>query len=227
MDDKQSYYKKYLKYKKKYLKLKNEKQLQREIHHNKNSKSWMSIPFYFIHGTSFENLLMILDDEYLKPGKSVPQKCIRLGGYPLDCIFSRIYFEEVKNISTYFGNSLILSPEILNDHNVGFNEGWSAGPDKKTLMLNKNDTNDILVDKLVKIKNFLQKKSVNESGDPEVMDQEVLFFDQISLKKYLLGIVCYECDKTNLDKIKKASKKYGDIFITTNPNEFPKLADLI
>lgn len=88
-----NYFYKYRKYKTKYNNLK-----------NKLSKN-----FYFVHSTpTFDNLIHILQDGILYPGKNVePERRIYSGGLPKDFIFANIYFGDINYLSHLRDFSLI------------------------------------------------------------------------------------------------------------------------
>ena len=217
------YKNKYKKYKKKYLLLKN----KINCVHN----------YYFIHNTTYDNLINILKDGIIYPNKFLDQKNKRFSGYDQDYVFMNIYFEDVKIIPELYNFTLIFHPKILYENGFYFNEGWAGFVITDSLhesgdqFVKYNDKNEIVrvwknslhiknIDtpkqinyKLNCIRNFLINpvslpKILKESG---IMTHEILFDHPINLDNHnLLGIVCNQCPLFSCAQKNKDDSKYID-----------------
>ncbi|GAG91055.1 unnamed protein product, partial [marine sediment metagenome] len=88
--------------------------------------------------------------------------------------------------------------------------------------LNKNDSYKVLKRKIQKIREILKECDPEESYLHGWMNHEMLFSNEVLLKKHLLGIVCYNCDEEKYEEMKKLSKKYGDILLIQDDRYFPQ-----
>ncbi len=121
---------------------------------------------------------------------------------------------------TYLRNfTLILSEKLLKKYDAIFHKGWTGNQITK---IKHTDTKKEKETKLRKIKKFIK----NPIELPEIlrdptglMLHEVLFDKNISIDKYLIGIVCNHCDKSKI-KIKEI-KRYTNVPIYEN-NLIPK-----
>ena len=111
-------------------------------------------------------------------------------------------------------------------------KGWQVGPWKDSIYFNINDTPKDFNKKLDEVIEFLKNpeslpKIVQEA--PGLMHHEFIFAEDIPLKDNLLGIACNGCSKDNINKIKRAIKKYsfGDVPIFTKNYPLPTLDELI
>lgn len=192
--------------------------------------------FYFVQDTHrLENLISILNDGEIKLGKDVDEKCRKwTGEQPKDYIYTNIYFEDLKNMENTGHFAFILHPKIVNDRNWWFNKNWLSAPssdEKYTITFNKNDSNKIHKQQLRKIKKFLK----NPSSLPDIVQtspgqchHEILFDKPISVKNYMIGIVCSHCNGKQLDQLEKLVKKKGyNIKIINENYPMPKLSDLV
>lgn len=227
------YYTKYIKYKYKYLTLKAENNLKKS---NMTDKTY-PYDFYFVHmmfGT--ENIIPILKDGIMKPGKDLPERRRHLSKYdPLKYIYANIYFEDLKNL--YANNipflpspGLILNPDLIKKQNIIFNKGWFVSPRDDSIYFDKNDTTDVLNKKLNDVKDFLKNPKPLSEYVPYVpiMTHEILFENPIPLKNNLLAITCSGCPSSEITKIKKALKKYGyDHVKLLTDIHIPSLSELL
>lgn len=219
-----TYYAKYLKYKRKYIdaKYKIVKSKTKHTEANKKRKKGMKHPYYLIHTTPFDHLIEILKTGWIKPAKDIPIKYMRFGkdGEPLEYIFTNIHFEDLQNLTSLSSHALILSPQLIQDLDAIFVKGWSGGDFQKHDIIRFGTKDDI--ERI--------RKTLTEYGPtPENMDgwmtHEVLFSGKISLEKYLVGVVCLNCNSNSMKKVRKLATKYEDIFVT-DKNALPSFCEL-
>ena len=217
-----SYYNQYIKCKNKYAILKMQNDMKMNHH------------FYFIHGTrDINSILSIIKDGTIRPGKYIPaNKRKHSGDQPLDYIYMNIYFENLKNLSHMWDYAIILSPKIIREYDAIFNKGWQVGPWKDSIHFNISDTPNTFNKKIDEVREFIKNpdtlpKIVQDA--PGMMHHEFIFENDIPLKNNLIGIACNGCSQINLNKIKKAIKKYsfGDMPIFTRNYPLPKLDELV
>lgn len=226
-------YAKYIIYKNRYFELKRKLNLKDEEY--ENSKLGRSLKmdkehnFYFIHQTDPNNFKEILKSGILKKGKNVPKKR-RHGVLALDYVYTAILFEDLHNITQFSSNALILSPKILDHIDAGFNVGWAREIKNDTIILEKDDSEKVKDEKLQKIRGKLIDIQREISQGKRInyvygwMNNEVLFSKNISLKKYLIGVVCIDCD----DEIRKiVNEKYDNIKIFTELKPMPMLDEML
>lgn len=196
------YLQKYKKYKSKYI------QLKRSI----ERINTMTPSFYFIHTTSWKNLEKILEDNCLAPSIHLDPEHVRLGGHPLDCVFMHIFFDELKNIINNPGVSLLLSPEIINHFDIIFNKSWVGEKDNDSLFISKKDSINKKSKKIRKMYEYLEKPE-NMPTEKNLFGwhgvHEVLICEKIPLDKFLIGIICPDCSR---QQIKKLKRKYPTSF---------------
>lgn len=202
-----NFYQKYQKYRQKYINLKN------SIKYDEVAMiGGANYDFFFMHGTkNIENLLSILDDEYIFPGKDVDEKYRFLSGPETksDDIYLSIYFKDIDNIKYFLGITLILDSKLTHDRDLIFQEGWYGG---NPVYLSKNDNKKIFNKKIKHIHDFLENpitvpKKIREFAG--LMDHQILTSEPISLKKYLrcININMQENDVANKKIIKKIKNK--------------------
>jgi len=176
--------------------------------------------FYLIHKTNrIEN---ILRDGYLKSGKVIIDELndkenfgdYEYGDYEyLEYIFTTLVKEEdIKKyvqLWGYDGNSLLFNPSLLLTRSFTLNFFWKGRPDGITYdgkNLNEKELMDIL-------KHYYKqnKKNVNYyKSDLSNVYGEILFENQINVKKYLLKIYIYDLYdyySNNDDKIYNMKKR--------------------
>ena len=189
------YYDKYLKYKKKYLEL---KITQNGGNYNDN--------FIFSHNTTtFDNLLEILKSGEIKISSLVDEKRrIRTGENLHNFIYGNIYFYDIKNMTHFQDYTLLLSPTLLEDYDIKINKGWTG---KQLVYIKNNNSTKTKNNKLNKVKSWLKNpidlSEILRSDTSGFMLHEVLFYKNIPIKKYLVGIICNQCDESKLNQIKK------------------------
>lgn len=198
-------YEKYRKYKFKYTRCKNVKKITDYY------------PFHFIHVTSYENLIEILNDGMLKMGKELPEKNRRLSGgveESAEHIFASIYFDDLNNIPQYPSFTLMLNPYLLVQQNAAFNKGWYGEIMRDTIILNPDDE-ELFNTSIKKIRSTLDEEiyaptQLNLHG---WITHEILFQQNIDLGAYLIGVLCTGCTNQQLESINKLAKKYDRIVV--------------
>lgn len=194
-----SEYEKYRKYKFKYTRCKNVKEII-DVY-----------PFHFIHVTSYENLIDILNDGILRIGKELPRKNIRLSGgvkESAEHIFASIYFDDLNNIARYPSFALILNPYLLVRQNAAFNKGWYGEIVEGTTILNPDDE-ELFKLSVEKIRNTLEEEiyapiQLNLYG---WMTHEIMFQQNIDLRSYLIKISCIDSTNQQIENISQLIKK--------------------
>ncbi|ARF12316.1 hypothetical protein Klosneuvirus_4_131 [Klosneuvirus KNV1] len=154
---------------------------------------------YIYHSTNIDNLINILNDKVLYANKYIEKLHRRLSTTEdLPYIYTSLYVEESLNDN--FGIALIFDPNILYNVPFIFNYGWLVHPNDKSIYVYSDDDKDVKNTKINQISDFVKNAK-------SIMDYEILFIGRIILKEYLIGILCPECDKTTLNKIKSILKK--------------------
>jgi hypothetical protein len=172
--------------------------------------------FYFMHATTYNNLLQILHDKTIKLGNAnINNEKILSDG--CDVIFLNAMFDDLKNIkSSPQKYVLLLSPKILIDFDIQFTKGWGYQPNYVTIK--KHDKN--VVEKFDKICEFIKKPDLpKQLLTIDFMQHEFSVKKEIKLKKYLLGIVAINCTKTECGNIR--DKLIKDFDYVTIYNNFP------
>ncbi len=209
MNNKEYYKKKYKKYKNKYT------QLTKKSHEK----------YYFVHFTKgLPSLLNILKTGYVKAGKDVAPKYRFFGGEEgCENIYANINFESLNNISYLPFYGIIISPKIINTHNIIFNKGWGGGFGKQ-IIIKKTQNKKTKNKKIKKIHKWLVNPKLPKMiKSSEKMQHEILFDKSINIKKYVIGIICTHCTKYKIDKLKKALKKHPNIILIKQSQPMPKL----
>ena len=178
-------------------------------------------PFHFIHVTSLENIIDILNDGIIKVGRELPEKNRRMSGRVEEAwnyIFGGISFEDMADTSEVPGFSLILSPRILETHDIAFNKGWHGEITSESMMIDSFNRQG-LVDNFQRMRSILKETpvAIEQTVLDGWMTHEILFQKNISLKDNLIGIVLPDhmtnYTKEQFDEINKLAKKYGDVSI--------------
>jgi hypothetical protein len=196
-----SYQDKYIYYKKKYVDAK---------------YNYDFLIYHSVTPPGIEKILKILDDGYIKLGTDVDEKYrVYTGANGTNYIFCNIYFPDIKNMSYWWtftnGVGLILHPKLLYNNGAIFNKGWQGGPyttKNNGFVIDKNDNYKTKRRTLMKIKKWLKNphdiKEILQKN--EHMNHEIIFNKQIPIK-YIIGIVCVNCDQKELDAIKNKAIK--------------------
>ena len=183
--------------------------------------------YFIVHSTqNADNLLAVLKDGNLRPGKDLPKKRrIFSGGEPLEYIYGNIQFTDIKNLPYYGSIVLILNPKIIKDYGVIFNQGWFKSPTNTSIYVRKDDTEENKSKKIQEIKDYVANPTYYKNApNPDIisahMAHELLFDTPIPLKDNLIGVMCYGCPDKVLKKIKSVmKKKYPDSKIYTVNSE--------
>lgn len=190
-----NYYYKYIKYKTKYQNLK--KNIVEQKGGNKEK-------IFFIHSTTnYDNLIKILETNKIKISSQVEKERRNRTSGNVNFIFGNIYFSSVNNLTHLPDYTLILSDKLLKKYDIRFNKGWTGN---EILTINHKDNYLDKKEKLEKVKNFLEnpldlpEKLRDPSG---LMNHEILINKNIPIKKYLIGIICNNCNDEQIKEIKK------------------------
>jgi len=225
MDD--VYYVKYLKYKRKYIEAKEVARTHTTMSTIMNTdtitiqgggKNAASLGgFYIIHNPfNPSNLLSILEDGYIYPGKMVDVKRRVYGGSePLDYVYSNIYFDDLKNLDILSPIIIILKPDVVYSYNTYFNRGWFMSPSSDSIRIKKSDTKKEKIRKLKQIKEYVASPTYYKDSPiadwfTGVLAHELLFDSAISLKHHLLGVVFRGFDDKVTQQVRSVmTEKYG------------------
>ena len=175
-------------------------------HKYTQSKILNKYNFFIAHGTmNIDTLKNILNDGYIRFPKD--SGISFFGHVKDDHIYANIYFKDLNNIGiSPFPFYLILKPKIIFDFNIDVNKGWGSA---KLLTIDKHDPD--IESKMDKIYTYVKNPHINPNLDKLLegsgfMQHELLFHKNISLQRYLYGIVISK-NNTN-DNIEKLIKKY-------------------
>lgn len=126
--------------------------------------------------------------------------------------------------------TLIFHPRILKHYDVYFNKGWTIGPINSSILLSKDDNDDILKRKITEIREFIKNPDlpIKIKDTSSFYHHELIFSESISLDGNLLAIVCNGCSDDVIKKIRKIihRKNYKDVKIITKNYPFPTLSEL-
>lgn len=180
--------------------------------------------FYFIHTSLPKNgLIDILNSGYIRKGTQLQshQLGMSTSNNPFNKIFGHIYFDDIRNISHFWGATVIIHPKILLEQDITFRINWLD--DTHEIILKKTDTNSVMKQKLTKIKKLLEHEKETSSKD-DIMQHEVLFSKNISIKKYAIGISCNNADDKTLVTINDIihKKKYS-LYVERSNVKLPSL----
>ena len=169
----------------------------------------MNYDYFIIHGTDLKRLYNILKEGKIYANKYIDKKFIRLAGWErLPYVYTNIFFNDLQNIETSFGISLILHPKILYEQVSIFNEKWQVHPTEESIYLNPFDGKKSIDEKLNLIKLKISKNLNEKNKVLQIMNHELLFIARICLDDYLIGILCPGCNMNEIIKIQNLLKKY-------------------
>lgn len=163
--------------------------------------------FYFLHSTSFENLVQILKTDKLYANIHINKRYKRLSGdSPSKYVFANVITNN-HPITNHFGMGLIFSKDVLNEQSIIFNPGWRVFPDDESVHIKSVKE----MKKLIKTFDLSNKYNTMTLGPnklplPFMMTHEILFEDSIDLI-YLIGIHCPGCDNKQKRKIRILLRK--------------------
>jgi hypothetical protein len=188
--------------------------------------------FYVIHGTmKFDALISILNEGKLDKGTNVNNPEYTMLGRRNE-IYGNIYFDDIKNIDFVgmFRFVLLFHPRVMFRSKCEFDSGWGY-IGYKPIVMNADDDLKTIKKKIKKIKKFVNdvKKDpkmmpIPYQGVPgNLLHQIVLETDYIPLTNNLLGVICYGCDDTQINKIKRtiSNKPYRNIYIQSALSHLP------
>lgn len=234
------YYAKYLKYKRKYVEAKKAKEAKRTskklIMNQNGGKNADDLGgFYVIHNPfNPSNLISILEDGYIYPGKMIKAERRIYGGQePLDYVYGNIYFDDLKNLDILSPIIIILKPIVMYKHNVYFNRGWFMSPSTDSISIKKYDSKKETNRKLKQIKEYVAnptyyKDSPIADSFTGVLAHELLFDSKISLKHNLLGVVFRGFDDRLTQQVRSImSEKYKAAKFYDKLDEFLPLEQLV
>ena len=163
----------------------------------------------FVHNTfGNDNLISILESGVLKLGSKVNENQRKLsGGKPMDEIYMSMYFKDLKNLDITCG--LVFSSKLLKDYDLIVNAGWRG---KTIINSKKTDEIEEKEEKINCAKNYFENPisilPENLVGIlPKLMLHEVLFFEDIPIKDYLIGITDCGFTKEESEKIQNILQK--------------------
>lgn len=172
----------------------------------------MGIGYYVIHSaSSVSSMISALTDGYLAPGNQVePKYRMSSGGEPLRHIYANINFDDIHNIDSVGGIKYYFHPDVLKDFNVTFNRGWFKYPMDGSVVISKNDTDKQKENAIQEIKEYVRNPTFYEKIGMKrgPLTHELMFDEIIPFDKYLMGIQCEGCSKSDVEKIRKIMNKY-------------------
>ena len=179
----------YNRYKKRYIRLKRQ-----------------ALSFYIIHATrSLSAIERIVKEGTLRRGSELPEDSREFGaGQSMPYVFGQMYFTDLRNLERFIDNTLILDGSITDNYTLYFNKGWHGYMDAD-YVLYKGESMSQKVEELLKIREFLKNpdsipEKIREFGGHLV--HEVLFEENLYIKPYLRGILCYGCNEGQLLNLK-------------------------
>jgi hypothetical protein len=184
--------------------------------------------FYFIHTSLPKNgLIDILNDGFIRKGEQLKAKQLGMSdpAEPFDKIFGHIYFDDVKNISHFWGATIIIHPKIIMEQDITIRTNWQD--DTHEITIKKTDTESVMKNKLMKIKKMIEHEKETSKKD-DIMQHEVLFSKNISIKKYAIGISCNNADDKTFANIKDIiGKKKYKLYVERMNVKLPSLKKLM
>lgn len=154
--------------------------------------------FYFMHSTTYNNLLSIIEDEEIRLGdEPVDNERVLSTGH--DKVYLNIRFDDLKNINTSpHRYVLLLSAQILKDYDVEVDKGWGHA---SFMTITKNDP--AIDSKIKKIYNFVKKPDLPKMLlSIDFMQHQFLLSQRVNIKKYLIGIVSMHFENSELITIR-------------------------
>lgn len=184
--------------------------------------------FYFVHGTwNMKNMIKILEDGKIKCGKDLDGKYLTMSSPQdtFDTIFGHIYFDDIKNLPDFMTIGFIIHPKIVCDRTIEYHEGWGM---KCESIIEKDDPDDVKIKKLNKIRSSVKKlANIEDRLIPIIMRHEVLLGKQISVRKYIIGIVIDTRDTKVCNKIKKLIASHNYKIKLIDIRKMPTLKEIL
>lgn len=189
-------------------------------------------PFYVTHWTpKMSSIYAILKDGYMYAGNYLPAKYLTMSTPedPFDNIFGMLYFEDLKNMPQILFPAIILHPNIVCE-GITFNQGWGGSgitKEEQPITINKTDSKNIVVKKINAMRKYIKNPYTLNKMVIQWWDHhhEILLPRKISVRKYVIGIVCFQKDSKKLRAIIK-KYNYNINVITTNAPP-PSLAEVL
>jgi hypothetical protein len=190
--------------------------------------------FYIIHRTyaGEDQLLRILKDGYLRPGKDVEHPYI-MSELDLEYVYTLINFDDINNVLSIGGCRLFFHPKLLYDFGGIFNTRWYMIPDRFSIYVDKKATQLTKFEQIQKIKQCLidPPHDMIEIFRKTIGSMHELLFDKaIPLSEYLIGVECEGCNENTLKRINKLlEEKYPNATLINDKYSRvpPKLKDII
>jgi len=186
------YYNKYIEYKSDYLNLRN----------NMYGGKIITIPkekFILLHFTkNYDSLIEILKCGSLKASKYLrTDQMFMSGDTKSNYIYMSIYFDDLKNLTHAMDFTLIFDPKVYYKHkkDIMFNKGWGF---KKMVLSKDRDKNIAIIKKYIQDLDDLPEKIKEFSP---LLHHELLIEGKIKLKNNLIGIICNNCSKNQMEEI--------------------------
>jgi len=228
--------------------------------------------FYFAHTTKFENIYQILKSKKIKiknKNENYKAGAIFLNENSTNYAYCWVKYDSVKlEIGALSSVVLLLDPRILLHEDIIFNTSWLGKPfdknefdpnslnitnlnDKKkdflfngfSIYLNKSDSKQERLEKLKRIKTYIEIGNSPERNEVYYLSHEFLFSKNIDLKKYLIGITFGSVSSSDknikkINKILEKKYKYVKIYVrrseatsiltgSIKTKQYPKLLDVI
>lgn len=166
--------------------------------------------------TKFDNIISILENKIIWLGIDNIESEGYSGKDKHPYVYGFVYFDDLHNLTHMRDFSFIIKPSIINEQKVIFNKGWQTDITSNSIIMSDTTINQV--------KDYL----ANPTGIPQkVIDtspfyhHEILFTEPIKIDN-ILAIVCNECSKKMVKKIKKIIKEMNyDIKIITKNYPFP------
>ena len=189
-------------------------------------------PFYITHWTpKMASVYKILKDGYMIAGNDLPAKYLTMSypGNSFDNVYGMMYFEDLKNMPFIIHPAMILHPNIV-CKGITFNQGWGgSGITKKEqpITINKTDSKKTVVKKINAMRKYIKNPYTLNKMVIQWWDHhhEVLMPRKISVRKYVIGIVC---PKEDVKKLQSVIKKYNyNINVIVDSQHPPSLAEVL
>lgn len=189
-----------------------------------SSQNWIATP-------KMTSIYKILKDGYMIAGNDLPAKYLTMSypGNSFDNVYGMLYFEDLKNLPWIHFPAIILHPNIVCD-GITFNQGWGgSGITKKEqpITINKSDPKTTVVKKINAMRKYIKNPYTLNKVVIQWPDHhhEILMPRKISVKKYVIGVICPQEDSKKLQGV---IKKYNyNINVLTNNFPPPTLVEVL
>ncbi len=161
--------------------------------------------YYVYHSTNIDNLMNILKSKILYANKYLDKNKRRLSGFEESQYIYASIFTNKTTVNSNFGVALLFSPEILYKEPFIFNDGWLAYPTNNSIYVDINDKKKLKDNKIKKMLDIVDNSK-------SIVDHEILFIGRVIIDKYLVGILCPNCDKNTILNIRNMINKNIKVF---------------